>query len=63
MAPECYSRPATKAADIYALGIVMNEFATGNHPYKDKELADPQLYTVLETRPVSYTHLTLPTIA
>eukprot|EP00123_Amoebidium_parasiticum_P004167 comp15452_c0_seq1/m.12419 comp15452_c0_seq1/g.12419 ORF comp15452_c0_seq1/g.12419 comp15452_c0_seq1/m.12419 type:complete len:652 (-) comp15452_c0_seq1:103-2058(-) len=51
MAPELLQKqPATRAADIYALGIAMNELVTGTLPFKDRELSDPCLYTVLETR-------------
>lgn len=51
MAPELLCNgPATFASDMYALGVAMNELITGTLPFKDKELSDPCLYTVLETR-------------
>lgn len=49
MAPELMmNRPYTPAADVYSLGVTMNELATGCIPYSDVETTTLQFHTVIE---------------
>ncbi len=51
LAPEVLKgKPHSFAADVYALGITLNELAAGAVPYVDRKLPAPELHTVLETR-------------
>eukprot|EP00662_Eupelagonemidae_sp_cell21_P047485 gene47485-5525_t len=60
MAPELLRAPgsqlqrgvvqATKAVDVYAVGVSLNEVATGQVPYTGVETTTEQLNTVVETR-------------
>ena len=49
MAPELMmNRPYTPPADVYSLGVTMNELATGCIPYSDVETTTLQFHTVIE---------------
>ena len=49
MAPELMlNSPYTRAADVYSLGVTMNELATGCIPYSDVETTTLQFHTVIE---------------
>lgn len=51
LAPELLSRSAaghSRATDVYALGVTLNELLTGIRPYSDSRREDPQCHTVLE---------------
>lgn len=55
MAPELLSAErsgwgSTYASDVYAFGITLNEIVTASVPYVDRQLSEPELHTVLETR-------------
>lgn len=51
LAPEVLQgKPHSFAADVYALGVTLNELAAGAVPYVDRKLPAPELHTVLETR-------------
>ena len=41
-------RPASKASDVFAYAIVLNEIATGIVPYSDCTKDNPACHTVLE---------------
>lgn len=49
MAPEVLQkRPSSRAADVFAFAIVLNEIATGVVPYSDCTKDNPGCHTVLE---------------
>lgn len=51
LAPEVLQgSPHSFAADVYALGVTLNELAAGAVPFVDRKLPAPELHTVLETR-------------
>jgi hypothetical protein len=41
-------RPSSRAADVFAFAIVLNEIATGVVPYSDCTKDNPGCHTVLE---------------
>lgn len=51
LAPEVLQRaPHAPSADVYAFAVTANELASGTVPYVDRELPEPELHTVLESR-------------
>lgn len=51
LAPEVLQRaPHAPPADVYAFAVTANELASGTVPYVDRELPEPELHTVLESR-------------
>ncbi len=51
MAPELFQKKQhTRACDVYALGVSMNELITGQLPYMGAEKDTEEFYTVLDTR-------------
>lgn len=51
LAPEVLlGAPHTFPADVYAFAVTVNELASATVPYLDRELPEPELHTVLESR-------------
>jgi tetratricopeptide (TPR) repeat protein len=56
-APELLSgRPASPASDLYALGVVLFEVVTGQHPFPDHS-GDEMLHAHLHVRPPKASHI------
>ena len=48
MAPEVlFKRPTTRASDVYAWAVAVNEMATGVFPFADCTKDNPQCQTIL----------------
>ena len=50
-------RRATVASDLYALGLVLFEVATGHHPFHDAKTADEMMHAHLRRSPPRASHL------
>lgn len=49
LAPEVLQkRPTTRATDVYAWAVTVNEIATGVFPFSDASKDDPRAQTILE---------------
>lgn len=50
MAPEVLLKasPQSRASDVYAWAVTMNELATATYPFSDCTKDNPEIHTVLE---------------